>query len=128
MTKQKRKQRRVLGLVSLSLLIAAATYGFAEVGNVQNAGILGTGYGVKSAYEVSKISYTLDVEAPSSFTAVTFMIDQEGSAVYAGVSGTEKGQVVWADDCEKTGTQWTCTFDQGIDVLAADWLFVSSVR
>jgi len=42
----------------------------------------------------------------------------------AGVSIAEKGQVVWADECEKAGTSWTCTFEESIDVLAADWLFV----
>ena len=128
MTNQKRKRQRVLGLVSLCLLIAAATYGFAEVNTIQSAGILGAGYGIKSSYEVSKISYTLDVENPSSFTAVDFVIEGESSEVFAGVSATETGEVIWADDCGKNSTTWTCTFAESIDVLAADWLFVSSVQ
>lgn len=124
MTKQKRTQKRILGIVSLSLIIAAATYGFAEASAIPSAGILGVDYGVKSAYQVSRISYTLDVENPTTFTAVDFDIDQSGVEIMAGVSDAEKGQVVWADECEKVGTSWTCSFDESIDVLAADWLFV----
>jgi len=126
MTKQKRTKLSILGLISLSLVIAAATYGFAEASTIPSAGILGVDYGVKSAFQVSRISYTLDVDNPASFTAVDFDIDQSGVAIMAGVSITEKGQVVWADECEKAGAGWTCTFDQSVDVLAADWLHVVS--
>ncbi len=128
MTKQKRTKYQVLGLVSLSLIIAAATYGFAEVNTVNSAGILGVGYGVMSNYQVSKITYTLDVVNPTSFTAVDFEVDQLGGSLIAGVSSTKRGQVVWADDCQVNGTKWTCTFDGSIDVLAADWLHVSDVE
>lgn len=124
--KQKRTKLSIIGLISLSLVIAAATYGFAEASTIHSAGILGVNYGVKSVYQVSKIGYTLDVENPSLFTAVDFDIDQSGVVVLAGVSITEKGSVVWADDCEKAGTSWTCTFDESVDVLAADWLHVVS--
>jgi hypothetical protein len=115
-----------MGLISLSLIIAAATYGFAEASAVPSAGILGVAYGVKSEYQVSRVSYTLDVDNPSTFTAVDFDLDQTGVSITAGVSVTEKGQVVWADDCQKAGSGWTCTFDESIDVLAADWLHVIS--
>lgn len=126
MTKQKRTRLSVMGLISLSLIIAAATYGFAEASAVPSAGILGVAYGVKSEYQVSRVSYTLDVDNPSTFTAVDFDLDQTGVSITAGVSVTEKGQVVWADDCQKAGSGWTCTFDESIDVLAADWLHVIS--
>ena len=126
MTKQKRTKLSILSLISLSLVIAAATYGFAEASTIPSAGILSVDYGVKSAYQVSRISYTLDVDNPSSFTAVDFNIDQSGVVVLAGVSIAEKGSVVWADECEKAGTSWTCTFNESVDVLAADWLHVVS--
>ena len=126
MTKQKRTKLSILGLISLSLVIAAATYGFAEASTIPSAGILSVDYGVKSAYQVSRISYTLDVDNPSLFTAVDFDIDQSGVEILAGVSIAEKGSVVWADDCEKVGASWTCTFDESVDVLAADWLHVVS--
>jgi len=126
MTKQKRTKLSILGLISLSLVIAMATYGFAEASAIPSAGILGVEYGVKSDYQVSRISYVLDVDNPSTFTAVDFDIDQSGVSIMAGVSVTEKGKVVWADDCENTGHNWTCTFEESVDVLAADWLHVIS--
>jgi hypothetical protein len=128
MTKQKRTQYRVLGLVSLSLIIAAATYGFAQANTISGVSGMGAGYGVKSSYEVSKVSYTLDIEDPGTFTAVDFTLEQEGSAIIVGVSASKKGEIIWADDCEKIGTQWTCSFDRSIDVLAADWLHVTSAQ
>ena len=128
MTKQKRTKYQVLGLVSLSLIIAAATYGFAEVNTVNSTGIIGVGYGVMSNYRVSRISYTLDEANPTTFTAVDFEVDQPGGSLIAGVSTTKRGQVVWADDCQVNGTQWTCTFAGSIDVLAADWLHVFEVE
>ena len=124
MTNQKRTRFRVLSLVSLSLIIAAATYGFAAASSDHDAGLLGAGYGVKSPYEVSKVNYTLDLKDPSRFTAVEFTLGQDGGDVTAGVSTTENGQVTWADDCEISGARWTCTFDASIDVLTANWLHV----
>jgi len=129
MTKQKRTRYRVLGLVSLSLVIAAATYGFASMNStIHGAGVLDAGFGVQSVYDVSRVIYTLDVEIPSSFTAVNFVIEEGGAVVVAGVSATKNGQITWADGCEKNDHKWTCTFDESIDVLAADWLHVSSIQ
>ena len=128
MTKQKRTKYRILSLVSLSFLVAAATYGFVTANSTHNASLLGVGYGTKSAYEVSRVNYTLDLKEPSRFTAVEFVLDQDGGNVSAGVSTTEKGQVVWADDCQTNGAKWTCTFNGSINVLAADWLHVFDVE
>ena len=126
MTKQRRTKLSILGLISLSLVIAAASYGFAEASAVPSAGILGVDYGVKSDFQVSRISYVLDYENTSKFTAVEFDIDQSGVALMAGVSVTEKGQVIWADDCVKSAAGWNCTFTESVDVLDADWLHVIS--
>lgn len=126
MTKQKRTKLRILGLISLSLVIAATTYGFAEASAIPSAGILGVDYGVQSDYQVSRISYVLDVNDPSTFTAVDFDIDQTGVSVMAGVSVSEKSQVVWADDCVKIASGWNCTFTESVSVLDADWLHVIS--
>jgi len=128
MTKQKRTNYRVLSLVSLSLLIAAATYGFAEANTLSGVSGMGAGYGVKSTYEVSRVSYTLDLEDPGTFIAVDFTLEEEISAIFVGVSGSEKGEIIWADDCVNIGTQWACSFDQSIDVLGADWLHVTSTQ
>jgi len=129
MTKQKQTRYRVLGLVSLSLIIAAGTYGFASLNTtIHGAGVMDAGYGIQSVYDVSRVIYTLNLEDPSSFTAVEFVIEGEGDLVFAGVSATKNGQVTWADDCEKNDHKWTCTFEESIDVLAADWLHVSSIQ
>ena len=128
MTKQKRTRYQVLGLVSLSLFIAAATYGFAEVNAVNSAGVLGVGYGVLADFRVSKVSYTLDETNPTSFTGVDFQVDQDQGSLIAGVSESKKGPITWANDCQVHANLWTCTFDQSIDVLAADWLHVSDVE
>ena len=129
MTKQKQTRTRILGLVSLSLIIAAGTYGFASMNtNIHGAGVLDAGYGVKTEYDISRVIYTLDVEDPGTFTAVNFVIDEDGAGLVAGVSATKNGQITWADDCEKNDYKWTCTFDESIDVLVADWLYVSSIQ
>ena len=129
MTKQKQTRYRVLGLVSLSLIIAAGTYGFASMNtSIHSAGIMDAGYGVQSAYDVSRVIYTLNLEDPSSFTAVEFVIEGEVGPVVAGVSATKNGEITWADDCEKNDYKWTCTFEESIDVLAADWLHVSVIK
>ncbi len=129
MTKQKQTRNRVLGLVSLSLIIAAGTYGFASMNtNIHSAGVLDAGYGTQSVYDVSRVIYILNMEDPGSFTAVEFVIEGKGDAVIAGVSATKNGQITWADGCEKDDYKWTCTFDESVDVLAADWLHVSSIQ
>jgi hypothetical protein len=124
MTKRKRTRHQVLGLISLSLIIAAATYGFAEANTIGTTGLLDVGYGLQSEYEVSRVTYVLDEADPTNFIAVSFQLDQPAGAVIAGVSETKNGEVVWADSCENTGYTWTCQFDGSIDVLVADWLYV----
>ena len=129
MTKQKRTRYQIIGIVSLSLIIAAASYGFiASSTDIHSSGFLGGDYGVKSIYGVSKVSYTLDLEDPSTFVAVSFVLDADDAVVTAGVSATKNDQVVWADDCEKTIGKWTCSFNEQIDVFAADWLHVSPAQ
>ena len=129
MTKQKQTRYRVLGLLSFSLIIAAGTYGFASMNtSIHGAGVLDAGFGVQAEYEVSRVIYTLDVEDPGTFTAVNFVIDEDGAGLVAGVSATKNGQITWADGCEKINQKWTCTFEENIDVLAADWLHVSSTQ
>jgi hypothetical protein len=124
MKKEKRTKYRVLGLLTISLIIAAATYGFAGAHAVNSAAILGADFGVMSPYQVSKICYTLDESDPSYFTAVSFELGKSSAAVAAGVSATRGSQVTWAGDCQYNGVKWTCTFDDSISVLAADWLHV----
>jgi hypothetical protein len=124
MTKRKRTRNQIIGLISLSLIIAAATYGFAEANTMGSTGLLDVGYGVMSDYQVSRITYTLDEADPTTFVAVSFELDQGAESISAGVSETRTGQIIWAENCEQTGYNWTCSFDGSLDVLIADWLHV----
>jgi 1-aminocyclopropane-1-carboxylate deaminase/D-cysteine desulfhydrase-like pyridoxal-dependent ACC family enzyme len=128
MTKQKRTRISITAIVSLSLVIAAVTYGFAQANMTHSAGIMGAGYGVKSTFKVSNIQYVLDLEDTNTFTSVSFAIDQEISRIQAGVSATEQGAIAWAEECEQVGTRWTCSFEEDVELLAADWLHVISAQ
>ena len=124
MTKQKRTKYQIIGLISLSLIIAAATYGFAQAEAVGTTGLLEVGYGVRSDYQVSRITYILDENQPTNFVALNFELDQNAMDVQAGISENKSGQVIWADSCEFTGYNWVCSFDGSLDVRQANWLHV----
>ena len=123
MTKQKRTRYQIIGVISLSLIIAAVSYGFAAAKpNYSSAGIFGANYGVLSPYEVTKINYILDLEDPTTFTAVEFVITGDDLVAGAGISASKNGQITWAEDCEKSGAFWVCSFVGSTSVLEADWL------
>ena len=124
MTKRKRTRHQIIGLISLSLVIAAATYGFAEADALGTTGLLDVGYGVQSDYQVTKITYTLDEVDPTNFVAVSFELDQGAAVLQAGISAEKSGQIIWADSCEFSGYNWVCSFAESINVLEADWLHV----
>jgi len=123
MTKQKRTRYQIIGVISLSLIIAAVSYGFAAAKpNYSNVGIFGADYGVLSPYEVTKLNYILDLDDPTTFTAVEFVINGEDVVTDAGISASKNGQITWAEGCEKSGVFWTCSFAENTSVLEADWL------
>lgn len=124
MTKRKRTKYQILGLISLSLIIAAATYGFARAEASGTTGLLSAGYGLQSEYQVTKINYILDEEYPTDFLAVSFELDQNPAAIKAGISETKSDQIIWADRCEFEGYRWMCSFADGVDVRQANWLHV----
>jgi hypothetical protein len=124
MTKQKRTKFQIIGLIALSLLIAAGTYGFARAEAAGTTGLWSVGYGVTSEYEVTKINYFLDEELPTDFLAVSFELDRTPADLQVGVSETKSDQIIWADRCELSGYKWVCSFANGIDVRHANWLHV----
>ena len=124
MTKQKRTRYQIAGLISLSLIIAAGTYGFAQAEATGTTGLLSVGYGVVSEYQVTRINYILDEENPTDFLAVSFELDATAAAVQAGISDKKSDQIIWADRCELDGNLWTCSFTDGLDVRQANWLHV----
>jgi len=124
MTKQKRTRYQLIGLICLSLIIAAGTYGFARAEASGTSGLLEIGYGVQSAYQVTKINYLLDERNPTDFLAVSFELDQTPVSIQAGISESKGGQVIWADGCDLNGSQWTCWFAGSHDVRLANWLHI----
>jgi hypothetical protein len=126
MTKQRRTRIQITGLVSITLIIAAVSYGFASAQSDDPGvgGLFSAGYGIISPVEITKISYVLDEDEPTYFTDVKFYAPDLDSRPRAGVSGTRDGDVVWADACEEYGAFWKCTFQTPISVLKADWLYV----
>ena len=126
MTKQKRTRIQITGLVSLTLIIASVSYGFASASSESQGGggLFSAGYGVISPTEVTKISYVLDEENPTDFVAVKFYAAEISSSPRAGVAGTKDGEVIWADTCEEYGAFWKCTFGTPLSVFEGDWLFV----
>ena len=124
MTKQKRTKYQIVGLISISLIIAAVTYGFAKADGTGTTGLLEVGYGVQSDYQVSGITYILDETEPTNFLAVSFKLDQVAATVLAGISESKSGQIIWADSCELSGYNWVCSFEDGMDVRQANWLHV----
>ena len=124
MTKRKRTKYQILGLISLSLIIAAATYGFVQADEMGTAGLLEVGYGVSSDYTVNRVTYTLDEGNPTSFTAVSFELDQAAAEIQVGISDAKNGQIIWADSCEFSGYNWVCWFADSLDVRLANWLHV----
>ena len=124
MTKQKRTRYQLIGLISLSLIIAAGTYGFARAEVAGTTGLLEAGYGVLSEYQITRINYILDEQDPTHFLAVSFELDQAAEGVQAGISDTKSGQIIWADSCEFSGYNWVCSFGGSLDVRQANWLHV----
>ena len=124
MTKTQRTKYQIVGLISLSIIIAAATYGFAHANPVNSASILGVGYGVLSEYRVNNIEYTLDELQPTNFISVEFNADNVDGSLLAGVSTSRNGEIIWADSCQFEDFSWTCTFNESVSVLDADWLHV----
>ena len=124
MTKQNRTKYQIIGLMTLSLMIAAGTVGFARAEAVGTTGFFEVGYGVQSDYQVSRISYTLDEKNPTDFLAVSFSLDQSVSTVQAGISDSKSDQIIWADNCDFNGHNWVCSFGSSYDVRLANWLYI----
>lgn len=122
------RQKKFFRWIGITLLIAAATYGFASANTLNITNLSGQGYGVKSVFEVSGIGYTLDVENPEYFTEVHFNLDDQDQLVHAGVSIEKQSEVTWADQCRIEKTGYSCTFEPSIHVLDADWLHVVELR
>ena len=121
-------KNRFFRWIGITILIAAATYGFASANSHNFTGLSGQDFGVKSIFEVSSVSYILDAENPEYFTEVHFKLDKQDQPVHAGVSVEKNSKITWAENCLFEGTGYSCSFEPRIHVLDADWLHVAELR
>jgi len=114
----KSKRSRIMVLFVFALVLAAATYGFAEA-NTVNGGTamnLGEGTGTISGYAVT-VSYTVDLANPSTVDEVGLTLDKSATDVQISLDSG----VNWID-CAGAGVNWTCT--TSVNVSAAQSLMV----
>lgn len=128
MKSKESRQKKISRWIVITLLIAAATYGFATANSISIANLSGKGYGIRSIYDVSGIKYTLDSNNPEYFTEVNFQLIDQTAQIHAGVSVEKNSQVTWAEECKQDGNRFSCRFDPGIHVLEADWLHVVELK
>jgi hypothetical protein len=120
---------RILALLILTLVLGAATYGFAA-GNTVPAGTAGEGLGVISGYTVTNVVYALNNSDPTAFATVAFILDAAASDVYAGLD--DGGGIDWVS-CATTNapanTNFSCNLSTvTVTVAGATALHVSSVE
>jgi len=122
------RQKKFFRWIGITLMIAAATYGFASANTLNISSLSGQGYGVKSTFEVSSVNYTLDAENPEYFTEVHFKLEKQDQPVHAGVSVEKNSKITWAESCVFEESGYSCSFEPRIHVLDADWLHVADLR
>ena len=120
---------RLIGLVILMLVLATATYGFANTNTVP-AGQAGEGSGAISGYTVSNVVYTLNAADPTAFASVAFDLDAAASDVYAGLDdGTGIDWVSCVSTNAPTDTAFSCDLSAvTVTVAGSTALHVSSVE
>jgi hypothetical protein len=128
MNSKERRQKKFFRWIGITLIIAAATYGFASANTLNITSLSGQGFGLRSIFEVSKINYTLDAENPEYFTEVHFTLENQDQPVHAGVSVEKNSEVTWAESCHLEGSGYSCSFEPRFHVLEADWLHVVALR
>ena len=115
---QRSKSTRIFVLLIFALVLAAATYGFAEAnvvnsGNVMN---LGEGTGTISGYAVT-VAYDVDLANPSQVDAIDLTLDNDATTVQISLDSG----ATWIN-CTGATTSWTCTTT--VNVTAATSLMV----
>jgi len=96
---------RTIGLVLLSLILAAAVYGFAAANTVPDT-YAGDGSGNILGYTVSSIAYTLTSDGdPSDIDQVAFTLSAAAGQAYVSFDGG----VSWSSCTISGGTSVTCS-------------------
>jgi len=115
----RKKNRRLIGTVLLTVLFAVAAYAF-TASNTVPASKAGDGNGAISGYSVSSVVYTLDPADVTKIQKVAFTLDAAATSAQASVTGAAPFQ-----SCAIAGgTAVTCTFGTEPTVLSATSLRV----
>lgn len=112
-----KKSMKVLLLVVLVLALSGFTYAFAAANTVPLS-YAGDGAGAVSGYEVSDIHYVLGTSAPTTITGVEFTLDFAAESVSIRL-GAVGGSTTWANSCDISGLNVSCTFSTPINVVDA---------
>ena len=117
---------RLLVMLAVSAIFAAASYGFAGT-NTVDATKAGDGSAGISGYAITAVRYTLNSTNPANIDSVAFTIAPSVNQS----TGTVKVRLVtsgsWFGCTSTTGTAWSCT-TTGVTVSAADSLQVVAAQ
>jgi hypothetical protein len=117
---------RTLFLITLVLLLAAVTYGFAAANTMPTVSNAGDGSVTVSGYTVSNIHYNLVAGNPRNVASVTFdLAPDDGGGTPASVQARLGSSAGWSA-CTETATPgtWNCVASGTISVLSVDELTV----
>ena len=124
---------RILALLILTLVLGAATYGFAAQNTVPD-GRVGEGDGTINGYTVTNVKYELDSGDPTAFDWVYFDLEDgagnpaSATEVHAGIGAA--GSIDWVE-CDPSLTTYDFECDLGgigNTVRAADALHVAAAE
>ena len=117
---------RTLFLITLVLILAAMTYGFAAANTMPTASNAGDGSVTVSGYTVSNIHYGLNAGNPQNVDSVSFdLVAKNGGVTPAAVRARLVSSGSWYT-CAETATPgtWSCTVTGTVTVLAVDELTI----
>jgi opacity protein-like surface antigen len=108
----KRKRSRLVFLLVLAVILAAATYGFAAANTVPDV-VAGDGTGDVSGYEITNLIINLDDTDPSKVHDIQFEVNSVPSYMVVTV-GTDDGTTftdtyTLGSECSFSGSVATCT-------------------
>ena len=117
MSKLIKNRYRIMALLIMALILAAATYAFAA-GNIVDANVAGEGFGVVSGYNVTSVTYTINPADPTTFSNVRFTLSDTATAtnVFAGTSAASGVGLSWSSCTNVAGNTFQCAISGDVDV------------
>jgi len=116
---------RSLFLITLVLLLAAVTYGFAAANTMPAVSNAGDGSVTVSGYHVSNIHYTLNGGNPRNVSSVSFdLAPDDGGGTPTAVQAQIGSSAGWSTCSVTTAPTWNCPASGTVTVLSVDELTV----